>query len=184
MSDLQRHVDRYRGSCSTDVQRAEFDRLIGLDKTPWPMKWKGASVIGEARRFFETGNNEKIGHALYDFSIQGSGGFNDIAHFNLYGFRAEYPHPLIYITELVAPEARRWPMSYRQDPDGYHSFGVYTDGLHKGKVAHEIILLANLHLDRLKADFVKQAQDRKLEQLHALADELGFAMQPPLRRVA
>src|SRR5207253_7122079 len=175
---------RYRPKCNTDAQRQESDRLRALNKSAWPEKGQGKSVIAEARRYFETGDPTKIGEGLYHLSIMGSGGFNDIAHYNLHGFRAEYPHPLIYISELVAPEVKRWPMSYRIDPDGYHSFYVYTDGMHSGQVAHQVVKLANEHVERLKADFLDKTYQSKREQLHQLAADLGYALQPPLRRVS
>jgi hypothetical protein len=177
---LAPHVDRYRPCCTTDAQRAEFDRLVALNKTPWPERRQGRSVIGEARRYFETCDPEKIGAGLYDFSIMGSGGFDDIAHYNLHGFRAEYPHPMLYLSQLIALEVERWPMSYRLDPDGYHSFKVYTDGMHAGQVAHAIVKLANDHAPRIGADFTRRVRERETEELRRLADKLGVAIQWPL----
>lgn len=158
--------------CKTDAQRKEADRLIGLGKTVYVGKGQGKSVVAQFRRYVEKRDPEQIGDALYYLMIQGSGGFNDIAHFNLYGFRDVYPHPTLMLEQLIFPEVKRWPDHF-SDPDSYHSFYVYTDGVHAGQVARQIVDIAAANRRELARDFMAIHQAAEKAELERLAAKLG-----------
>lgn len=172
---MQPHIDRYRPMCKTAEQRKEFDRLVGKSITPWPSKFRGARVLQEARLYFHTYDPEKIGQALYDFSIMGSGGFDDIAHYNLQGFRGYYPHPIVYVAELVLPETSKWK-HHR-----INSLGVYTDGLNKREVGRQLLELVNSCIDPMKKHYESTVRAADIAKLEELATKLNVSMQYPLR---
>lgn len=162
--------------CKTDAQRTTVLRLQALGKTAYPERRQGRTVIAEFRRYCETRDAAKIGEGLYAFSIYGAGGLNDIAHFDLHGFRHEYPHPALYIERLLLPETSRGFYDPREDPDGYHSFYVYTDGMTAGEVCREILAIADERRTALIEDLNGQVTAAKRAQLEALADELGVEL--------
>ena len=163
--------------CTTPAQRERCDQLHAQGKTAYPYARQGKSVIAEFRRYCETFDPEKIGKGLYDWSIMGSGGLDDIAHYDLHGFRATYPHPAYYIEGLLIPEIRRWwPVTDTEvdDPNWFHSQGVYTDGMTKGEVAFRIIEIATEQKERVYADWKAKRDATALGQAQALAESVGM----------
>ena len=164
--------------CKTDVQRERMLELHAQRKDVYEEVRQGKSVISAFRRYCETFDAEKIDSGLYHFSTMGSGGLNDIAHFGLHGFRGVYPHPAIYIAELLIPEIARWPESRRIDPNDYHSLYVYTDGMTAGEVAHAIIALATEHKERVYADWKQKRDSAALKEAESLAASVGMKLIP------
>jgi hypothetical protein len=158
--------------CKTDPQRFEANRLIGLGKTVYVRNRTGTGIIREFRRYVEKRDPGQIGEGLYELMIQGSGGFNDIAHFDLGGFRDVYRHPALMLERLIFPEVERWPENFR-DPDNYHSFAVYKDGMHAGQVSCEIVRIAAAARREMTRDYlhIERAGDRT--ELERLAAKLG-----------
>lgn len=161
--------------CKTDAQLLEANRLIGLGKAVYVMSRQGKGVVAEFRRYVEKRDPEQIGDGLYHLMIQGAGGFNDIAHFNLHGFRSVYPHPAMMIEQLILPEIRRWPDRF-EDADHGHSFYVYTDGMNAGQVAIAIVKIATDNWDGLIDDYNGIVRSHDEAELRRLADKLGVTI--------
>lgn len=163
--------------CKTDEQRATCERLHAADKTAYPERRQGKTVVAEFRRYCETRDAAKIGEGLYHFSIMGAGGLNDIAHFNLGGFRREYPHPALYLERLLFPELdRSWHSDPREDPEGFHSYYVYTDGMTSGEVCLAIVRIAENLRAELAQDFNERVNTAKRAQARELAESLGMKL--------
>src|SRR3990172_1567769 len=118
-SPQERRIREILERCTTDAQRATCERLHAEEKTAYPERRQGRSVIAEFRRYCETFDPEKIGQGLYRFSTGGAGGLNEIAHFDIHGFRHVYSHPCRYIEDLLYYEANRGHWDPREDPNGY-----------------------------------------------------------------
>lgn len=88
--------------CTTDVQRERCHALHAQGKATYPVRRKGVGVVAEFRRYVETGDAGKIGPGLYDLSTSGAGGFNDIAHFDLNGYRFHSYH--VYTDGMTSGE--------------------------------------------------------------------------------
>jgi len=162
--------------CTTEAQRERCQRLHEQGKTAYPYKWQGKTIVAEFRRYCESFDPEKIGPGLYDWSIMGSGGLDDIAHYDLHGFRGTYPHPAHYIEGLLIPEISRWPIddTAKDDPNWFHSQGVYTDGMTKGEVAFRIIEIAAEQKERVYADWKTKRDAKALAQAEQLAASVGM----------
>lgn len=165
--------------CKTDEQRATCERLHAADKTAYPERRQGNTVVAEFRRYCETRNPEKIGEGLYHFSIMGAGGLNDIAHYDIHGFRRQYPHPALYLERLLFPEIdRSWHSDPREDPEGFHSYFVYTDGMTSGEVCLAIVRIAESLRAELAQDCDARVATAKIEQARELAESLGMKLVP------
>jgi len=164
--------------CTTDAQRATCERLHAADKTAYPEKRQARTVIAEFRRYCETFDPEKIGHGLYRFSTGGAGGLNEIAHFDIYGFRHVYWHPCRYIEDLLYFEANRGHWDPREDPNGYHSFYVYTDGMTAGEVFAAILEIADDRREIVRADLLAKASAAALAKATELAESIGMKVVP------
>ena len=166
--------------CRTAAQSAKCLELHDRGKTAWPNPRQGKTVVAEFRRYCEALDSSKIGKGLYDWSIMGSGGLNDIAHYDLHGFRGTYPHPAHYIEGLLIPEVSRWPVDDTEtdDPDWFHSQGVYTDGMTKGEVAFRIIEIALEQKERVYLDWKTKNDASKLAEAQRLAESLGMKVVP------
>ena len=164
--------------CTTQAQRETCQRLHSQGKTAYPESRQGKTVIAEFRRYCETFDPEKIGQGLYRFSTGGAGGLDEIAHYNLHGFRHVFRHPIFYIDELLVPRVARWPEARRVDPNGYHSYYVYTDGMTAGEVAFAIIDLAAEHRDRVLADYTRKRDAAALAEAERLAESVGMQVVP------
>lgn len=164
---------------TTEVQRARMLTLANEGKDVYAENRQGKTVIGEFRRYCETRDPERIGKGLYHFSTMGSGGLNDIAHFNLHGFRAEYPHPVHYIQRLLVPEMQR-NARWMDDTDvnGFHSHYVYKDGMTAAEVSVAIMELADKFGPELKSDYYMRRNTRLLEQATELASSIGMKVVP------
>lgn len=174
---VKREAERL-ARCTTDAQRAMVEQLHERNVDAWPEKRLGKSVIASFRRYLETCDASKIDNGLYEFSMHGGGGLNSIAHFSIDGFRSVYPHPAMFIEDLLIPQVSRWPESLRIDPLGYHSLHVYTDGLTSGHVAHAIIDLAAGAKERVYADWKRKHDAAALAEAERLADSLGMRLVP------
>jgi hypothetical protein len=160
--------------CTTAAQLATCERLHAEDKTAYPEKRQGKTVIAEFRRYCETFDAEKIGEGLYHFSTGGAGGLNEIAHYDIHGFRHVYRHPCRYIEDLLYYEANRGHWDPREDPNGYHSFYVYTDGMTAGEVFAAILVIAGDRREVVRADFLAKANAAALAQASELAARIGM----------
>jgi hypothetical protein len=163
---------------TTDVQREKMRELFALNKDVYPESRQGKSVIAAFARYCKTFDSEKIDQGLYHFSIMGAGGLDDIAHYNIHGFRGVYPHPANYIEGLLIPSVERWPEARRIDPNDYHSLDVYTDGMTAGEVAHAIIDIAAEQKARVYADWKQKHDTAALETATRLAADLGMKLVP------
>lgn len=178
-SPRERRVRETLKRCKTDAQRETCERLHAADKMAYPERRQGRTVVAEFRRYCETRDAEKIGEGLYHFSICGAGGLNDIAHFDLRGFRAEYPHPALYLERLLFPELERsWRADPREDPEGYHSYYVYTDGMTAGEVCLAVVRIAEQMREELLRDWQERMNAAKLAAARELAAELGMKVVP------
>lgn len=176
MSEDARHAERLERA-KTPEQRATMQRLHEEGKTAWPESRQGKSVVAEFRRYVEQRDPEKIGKGLYHWSTMGSGGLNEIAHYDIYGFRSVYPHPALYIERLLIPEIERWgPERLEDDPNAYHSLYVYTDGMTAGEVAAEIIEIAAANRSSVLADWKQKHDAAALAEATRLADSLGLQL--------
>lgn len=163
----------------TDVQRDRMRELFADGRDAYAESRQGKTVIGEFRRYLETCDPEKIGEGLYHFSTMGAGGLNEIAHFNLHGFRSVYPHPAVYLERLLLPQAERhgW-LEDGVDPNDYHSLYVYTDGLTAGDVCTAVLELAREHHDRVVADYRSARNAAALAEAERLAESVGMRLVP------
>jgi hypothetical protein len=171
--------ERQLSHATTEPQRARMRELFALDKDAWAEKRQGKSVIAEFRRYVETCDPEKIGQGLYAFST--SSPLNDIAHFNLHGFRHVWDHPALYIQELLIPatascRAENWPESFHADPEDYYWLHVYTDGLTSGDIVCAIVAIAAEHRDRVLADWQTKHDAAALAEATRLAESLGMKL--------
>lgn len=155
--------------CTTDAQRATVTRLHEQGVTAYAETRQGRTVVAECRRYFETCDAEKIGAGLYAFSTGGAGGFNEIAHYDLGGFRHVYHHPAVYLN--LVERARRG-----HDPREFHSQYVYTDGMTAGEVAVAIFALAEAHEDAVTADYRLRRDAEALAEAQRLAESLGMKL--------
>jgi hypothetical protein len=167
-SPIERRQREALERCTTDAQQATVTRLHAEEKVAYPEKRQGKGVVAAFRRYCETRDPEKIDAGLYHFSTQGAGGLNEIAHFDIHGFRHVYAHPAIYLQELLFPEMER----YRGD----HSFYVYTDGMTAGEVADAILELAHEHHAALLEDARSKIKAKRLAQATELAESLGMKL--------
>jgi hypothetical protein len=169
---------------TTEEQRAKMLVLANRGKDVYPEARQGKGVVAEFRRYCETRDPEKIGKGLYHFSTMGAGGLNDIAHFNLHGFRAEYPHPVHYIQRLLVPEMQRNARYLEDDPrfpgdcNGFHSHYVYTDGMTAAEVSMAIMELAAKYGPELKSDWYMRRNTRVLSEASELAESIGMKVVP------
>ena len=164
--------------CTTPVQRATCERLHAEGKTAYPERRQGKTVVAEFRRYCETRDPEKIGPGLYHFSIMGAGGLDDIAHYDIHGFRHEYPHPAVYIERLLMPETNRWYFDPREEPNGFHSQHVYTDGMTAGEVCRDILAIADAQREQIARSGLAKIQEEKLAKAERLAEDLGMRLVP------
>lgn len=164
------------GRASTDAQRRRLMSLFALGKDVYASNCTGASIVAQFRRYVETGDSAKIGRALYVFSHATGGGFSDIAHYDLEGYRRSYSHPALYVECVVLAAWPAWPESYREHPEGYHCATVYRDGMTSGDVVHAIVKIALEQRDRLIADLQAQRDAADLAEAQRLADRLGMRL--------
>jgi hypothetical protein len=158
-------------------QKETMERLFEEGKDAYPESRQGKTVVEEFRRYVDTRDPEKIGNGLYHFSTMGAGGLNDIAHFNIHGFRSVYPHPAVYIERLLICEIERWsPERLAEDPNAYHSLYVYTDGMTSGEVAARIIEIAYTNRREVLADWKERRYAEDLAEATRLAARIGMRL--------
>jgi hypothetical protein len=164
---------------TTDAQRARMRELFAAGKDAYAEARQGKSVVAAFRRYCETCDPEKIDAGLYHFSTGGAGGLNEIAHFNLHGFRGVYPHPAIYLHRLLLPQADRhgW-LEDGVDPNDYHALYVYTDGMTAGDVMLAILKIAAEHDERIVQDYSAKQDAERLAAATALAESIGMRLVP------
>lgn len=172
-SPQERRIRETLERCTTDAQRATCERLHAADKTAYPQKRQGKTVVAEFRRYCETRDPEKIGQGLYHFSIMGAGGLNDIAHYDLHGFRHKYPHPAIYLERLLFPEVDRG-YDVREEPNWCHSQDVYTDGMTNGEVCLAVVRIAEQVRQKLSDDLAEKVSAARLAKAQELAASIGM----------
>jgi hypothetical protein len=168
-SPIERRQREALERCTTDAQRATVTRLHAEEKVAYPEKRQGKGVVAAFRRYCETCDPEKIDAGLYHFSTGGAGGLNEIAHYDIHGFRHVYHHPAIYLERLLAPELDRWP---RQD----FAYYVYTDGMTAGEVCDEIADLAVTHRGQVLAHYKAAVDADSLAAATRLAESLGMKL--------
>ena len=157
-------------------QRSRMEELIKDGKDVYADKIQGKSIIDSFRRYCDTRDPDAITNGLYRWSINGAGGLNDIAHYDIHGFRAEYPHPAVYLERLLYPEMNRgygW-----RSPEDYHALHVYTDGLTSGDVRFAIREIADARREALLRDIADEVRRRDEAQLKELAARLGYTVEP------
>lgn len=148
--------------CRTEAQRARVRELHAQDICCYPESRQGKGVVAACRRYLETGDAGKIDEGLYRFAIAGAGGLNEIAHYDINGFRHVYADPAKFLDLIDHEESR--PFS-RQE----HSSYVYTDGMTSQEVRGTIVALAAEHAGGVRA----RSENKRREEAFALASALG-----------
>lgn len=165
-SPVERRIRETLEQTKTPAQRATVERLHAEGKTAWVEKRTGKGVIAEATRYFKTGDVEKLGVGLYNFSIYVLG---EIAHFNLEGFRHVYRDVRDYL-RFLGHEARRVAQV------SGHSEHVYTDGLTGSEVFHAILTVADAERERIFAEGAEADRSAAFAQATRLAESLGMEL--------
>lgn len=173
-SPQERRIRETLERCNTEEQICTVKRLHAVGKTVYPENRRGEGVVAEFRSYLTTRDPEKIRQGLYRFSMGGAGGLNEIAHFNLDGFRSVYHHPTVYLERLLYPCVERMHHDPHKEPDGFHSQYVYTDGLTAGEVLRRILNLADEHREVVTADYADKERAAVLAEAQRLAAVVGM----------
>lgn len=157
--------------CTTAAQRRTCERLHSEGKTAYPEKRQGKTVVSEFLRYCQYRDPSKIRQGLYHFSTMGAGGLNEIAHYNLDGFRHVYWHPHLYIDRLFLPEEERhWQVE--------HSSYVYTDGMTAHDVRAEMRDIVVAAREMVRLDYEEVIEQTARLQAETLARSLGMKLVP------
>lgn len=154
--------------CKTEAQHETTEREQEAGRVVWLSDRSGKGVIAEARRYFATGDADKIGAGLYDFSMQSLG---EIAYYNLDGFRHEYHDVRDYLAMLGREAAGRARFMERQ-------VYVYKDGLTSREVLDEVLRLADAERERIFSQGAENDRAEALAQATRLAESLGMKVVP------
>lgn len=127
---VQRREREALARCRSEKQRERVVELHALGITCYPDTHRGRIIVRDFTRYLASGDASLISNGLYHFATQGAGGFNEIAHFDIHGFRAVFADPATFVA-LALSEAARSPV--------LHSTYVYRDGMTGHEVRAEIV---------------------------------------------
>ena len=164
--------ERELAKCKTTKQSAAFRLAAAGGQTPYVVKRAGKTVVQQFRKYTTTMDPKAIDVALYEWSIYDGPG--DIAHFNLHGFRATYPHPALYYELLLCPWLERQKQNNWYLPSVY----VYTDGLTSHDVRDQILRIAVEWRQRVNLKFGEQKKVRELGEASEIAARYGMKLVP------